>query len=135
MPFRIVICLYLFNSNPAIIPLLGKFTESTLLLDYFKDIKYKWRIIEVYILKVYFLYSYFCKGMFKLMKIPVFPSYSSSSAYSNQCQFSMLAWDGKFLMKDFQASMSLAMFFLTFLSFRSLYIASFRVFLGHLLGN
>ena len=72
MPFRIVICLYLFNSNPAIISLLGKFTKSILLLDYFTDIKYKWRIIEVYILKVYFLYSYFCKGMFKLMKISVF---------------------------------------------------------------
>ena len=63
-----MICLYLFNSNPAIIPLLGKFTKSILLLDYFKDIKYKCRIIELYIFKVYSRYSYFCKDMFKLMK-------------------------------------------------------------------
>ena len=47
----------------------------------------------------------------------------------------MLAWIGQFLMKDFQAFLSLAMTLLTFLSFRSLLITLFHVFLGHSLGK
>ena len=43
----------------------------------------------------------------------------------------MVAWIGRFLMKDFHTFLSLAMSLLTFLSFRSLLITSFQIFLGH----
>ena len=49
--------------------------------------------------------------------------------------FPLLAWVGRFLMKDFQVFLSLAMSVLTFLSFRSLLITSFYVFLGRPLGK
>ena len=44
--------------------------------------------------------------------------------------FFMLPWVGQFLMKDFQAFLLLIMFLLTFLSFKSLLMTSFHVFLG-----
>ena len=43
----------------------------------------------------------------------------------------MVAWIGRFLMKDFHTFLSLAMSLLTFLSFRSFLITSFHIFLGH----
>ena len=47
----------------------------------------------------------------------------------------MLAWVGRFLMKDFQAFLFVARSLLAFLSFRSLVITSFHVFLGRPLGK
>ena len=44
--------------------------------------------------------------------------------------FFMLPWVGQFLMKDFQTFLPLIMFLLTFLSFKSLLMTSFHVFLG-----
>ena len=62
----------------------------------------------------------------------IFYIYLSSSSWH---LFPMLAWVGWFLMKDFQVFLSLAMSLLTFLSFRSLLITSFYVFLGRPLGK
>ena len=49
--------------------------------------------------------------------------------------FSFLAWAGRFLMKNFLPSLSLTWSLLTFLSFKSLLLTTFHVFLGCPLGN
>ena len=55
VPFYFFLFLYFIDTSFLEVHLKHTFLD-------FKDLKYKWSILEVYILKIYSPYSFFCKG-------------------------------------------------------------------------